>query len=370
MKSMSDITIAIAAGRTGGHLFPALAVAESLMKLDKDLKLYVIGTSDGLESRIAPKSGYEFHSINAIPLRRSMSIKNLAIPFVLAAGTLQSYMLLRKKRTSAVLATGGFLCVPVLIAALLARVKVFMQEQNSYPGLTTRLFARRADTVFAAYSVVKDYLHPDSNIIQTGNPLRPGFDMGNVDDARQHFGLNKNKKTLFIFGGSQGAEAINRYIADNLDRLKQKADLQLLWQTGRTTFDEFRNRFEESGMPGVAIQFIERMDLAFACADLVISRAGAMTLAELAAAGKPAILVPYPFAAENHQEYNAKSVENEGAAILVRQANMTEADMIGMALNLVENDLTLRRMAECSRKLHSPGASETIARIILSEAGQ
>ena len=367
---MSDITIAIAAGRTGGHLFPALAVAESLMKLDKNLKLYVIGTADGIESRIAPGSGYEFHSINAIPLRRSMSIRNLAIPFVLAVGTWQSYMLLRKKKTSAVLATGGFLCVPVLIAALLTKVKVFMQEQNSYPGLTTRLFARRADTVFAAYSVVKDYLHPDSNIVRAGNPLRPGFDLGDVDDAVRHFGLDRDKKTLFIFGGSQGAEAINRYIADNLDRLKDKTDLQLIWQTGRTTYDEFRNRFEESGMPGVAIPFIERMDLAYACADLVISRAGAMTLAELAAAGKPAILVPYPFAAESHQEFNARSVENEGAAILVKQANLAEADMIGMALNLIENDLTLKRMAESSRKLHSPGASETIAQIILSETGK
>ncbi len=123
-------------------------------------------------------------------------------------------------------------------------------------------------------------------------------------------------------------------------------------------------------MPGIAIPFIERMHLAYACADLVISRAGAMTLAELAAAGKPAILIPYPFAAENHQEYNARSVENMGAAILVKQVNMTEADMIGMALNLVENDLTLKRMAECSRKLHSAGASETIAKIILSEAGK
>jgi UDP-N-acetylglucosamine--N-acetylmuramyl-(pentapeptide) pyrophosphoryl-undecaprenol N-acetylglucosamine transferase len=367
---MSDITIAIAAGRTGGHLFPALAVAESLMKLDNDLKLYVIGTSDGIESRIAPKSGYEFHSINAIPLRRSMSIKNLAIPFVLAAGTLQSYLLLRKRRTSAVLATGGFLCVPVLIAAFLAKVKVFMQEQNSYPGLTTRLFARRVDTVFAAYSVVKDYLHPDSNIIQAGNPLRTSFDMGDANEALQHFGLDPGKKTLLIFGGSQGAEAVNRYIADNLGRLKQKADLQLIWQTGSTTFDEFRNRFDESGMLGVAIPFIERMDLAYASADLVISRSGAMTLAELAAAGKPAILIPYPFAAENHQEYNARSVEKNGAAILVKQVNMTEADMIGLALNLVENDLTLKRMAECSRKLHSPGASETIAKIILSEVGK
>jgi UDP-N-acetylglucosamine--N-acetylmuramyl-(pentapeptide) pyrophosphoryl-undecaprenol N-acetylglucosamine transferase len=348
---MSDITIAIAAGRTGGHLFPALAVAESLMKLDNDLKLYVIGTSDGIESRIAPKSGYEFHSINAIPLRRSMSIKNLAIPFVLAAGTLQSYLLLRKRRTSAVLATGGFLCVPVLIAAFLAKVKVFMQEQNSYPGLTT-------------------HLHPDSNIIQAGNPLRTSFDMGDANEALQHFGLDPGKKTLLIFGGSQGAEAVNRYIADNLGRLKQKADLQLIWQTGSTTFDEFRNRFDESGMLGVAIPFIERMDLAYASADLVISRSGAMTLAELAAAGKPAILIPYPFAAENHQEYNARSVEKNGAAILVKQVNMTEADMIGLALNLVENDLTLKRMAECSRKLHSPGASETIAKIILSEVGK
>ncbi len=364
---MSEMTIAIVGGRTGGHLFPALAVAESLMKLDKNVSQYMIGTADGIESRVAPDLGYEFHAVRAIPFRRGMSIRNLAIPFVLAVGTAQSLALLRRKRTSAVFATGGFVCVPVLAAAVLGRIRIFMQEQNSYPGLTTRLFAKRAESIFAAYSVVRDYLHPDSKVVETGNPLRFGFESVDPAEGMRHFGLDPERKTLLIFGGSQGAEAINSYIAENLERLKSKSDLQIIWQTGRIGSAEYAARFKESEAPGVIIEFIERMDLAYACADLVISRAGAITLAELAAMRKPAILVPYPFAAENHQEYNARVVEKRGAAVLVKQSQMIDLDMISMALGLLDDEQSLKRMAESSGALHSPGAADTIARTIISE---
>lgn len=370
MANMSNVTIAIAGGRTGGHLFPALAVAKSLIEMNKDINLYMIGTADGVESKIVPDAGYRFYAVPAIPLRRNLSIKNLAIPFVLAAGAIKSFQIFRKTKTSAVFATGGFICVPVLIAALLGRVSIFMQEQNSYPGLTTRLFAKYAKSIFAAYPAVKEYLHPDSKVVQTGNPLRPGFEIGDRNETVNFFGLDPDRKTLLIFGGSQGAEAINRLIADSLERFSQRKDIQIVWQTGNSEFNQYKQRFEDSGASGVVFPFIVRMDLAYACADLVISRAGAMTLAELAAAGKPAILIPYPHAAEDHQKYNAKLVADKKAAVLIRQEDMVESDLIGKALDLLGDAEKLTAMAESSRKLYTPGASDAIARAILSEVNK
>ena len=367
---MSDFSIAIAGGRTGGHLYPALAVARSLKTMRSDLNVYMIGTSDGMEARIVPESGFEFHAVSAVPLRRSLHPKNLAIPFVLALGTLQSYMLLKRTKAAMLLSTGGFPCVPVLIAARIAGVRIFLQEQNSYPGLTTRLFARKAETVFAAYQSIEDFLHPDAKVVQTGNPLRPGFEVGDRDEGVTCFGLDESRKTLLVFGGSQGAQALNRLISDNLDRIAARDDLQLIWQTGIADYDDCSDRFRQSGVAGVVLPFIDRMDLAYACADLTISRSGALTLAELAAAGKPAILVPYPFAAENHQVYNARLVEKKGAAILVRQDLIEESDPIGIAFKLLSDDRELSRMAANSQKLHRPGASDIIAGALLAEVIQ
>lgn len=364
---MDEITIAIAGGRTGGHLFPALAVAESMKTINKDVNLFWMGTRDGMEARVVPDADFPFFPISAIPLRRNLSLRNLAIPFVLARGTLQSYMLLKKTRASAVFATGGFACVPVLMAARLARTKILLQEQNSYPGLTTRLFARHAVAVFAAYKTAKDFLHQDANVVETGNPLRPGFEIGSRDEGIELFQLDPSIKTLLIFGGSQGAEAINVLVMQNLDRLAEQKNVQLIWQTGTAMFQDCHDSFKESRVRGAVLPFVDRMDLAYACADLVICRSGAMTLAELASAGKPAILVPYPYAAEGHQEYNANLVSEKGAAIVMKQKDIEEDDLVGKALDLIEDSTALERMSESSRKLHIPNASETIARAILSE---
>jgi len=361
LREAGDTSIAIAGGRTGGHLFPAIAVAESLKRMKQQLRLYMIGTSDGMEATIAPKAGLEFHSVSAIPLRRSLTLRNLAIPLVLARGVLQSMRLLKKKKTSAVFATGGFVCVPVLMAARIRRIRFYLQEQNSYPGLTTRLFARKAEAVFAAYKDVGDYLHPDSNVIATGNPLRTAFKVARREEGISYFDLDSDMKTLLIFGGSQGAEAINNYVAANLGRIKDAGDIQLVWQTGTANCDKYKRLLESSGVDGNVQPFIDRMDLAYASADLVISRAGAMTLAELAATGKPAILIPYPFAAENHQEYNADLVARKGAAWMILQKDIEESDLLGKAIDLIKDDNLLSSLAEKAGRLHSAGAADAIA---------
>lgn len=367
---MDEITIAIAGGRTGGHLFPALAVAESLRAMSKDVNLYWIGTADGMEARVVPDADFPFFPISAIPLRRDLSVKNLGIPFVLLRGMLQSLKLLKRTNTHAVFATGSFVCVPVLLAARYAKIKIMLQEQNSYPGLTTRLFARKAVAVFAAYRAVKDFMHPDANIVETGNPLRPGFEIGRREDGMELFNLDAKKKTLLIFGGSQGAEAINQMVKENLQRIISHDDVQLIWQTGDRMYEECKDQFSELHASGAVLPFIDEMNLAYACADLVICRSGAMTLAELAAAGKPSILIPYPFAAEGHQEFNAKLVAERGAAILIRQKDIVEEDLIGKALEMIDDANLLQRMSDASHRLHIPKASDAIAAAILAEVSK
>jgi UDP-N-acetylglucosamine--N-acetylmuramyl-(pentapeptide) pyrophosphoryl-undecaprenol N-acetylglucosamine transferase len=364
---MGKLAICIAGGRTGGHLFPALAVAESLREMRRDIELYMIGTSDGIEARVAPEYGLKFLSVAAIPFRRSLNLRNFAIPFVLAAGTIQSYAILKRMHTSLVFATGGFPCVPVLAAARVAGTRIFLQEQNSYPGLTTRLFARHAEAVFAAYQGVADFLHPEAKVVPTGNPLRSEFEGATRDDGLSSFGLESDMRTLLVFGGSQGAVALNELISGNLSRFASANNVQLIWQTGSEQYEKCREAFETSKARGTVLPFIDRMNLAYACADLVICRSGALTLAELAAAGKPSILVPYPFAAESHQEYNAELVAGKGAAISVKQTAMAASDLVGMAIELVNDQERLDEMANASRKLHRPGAAEVIAGSLISE---
>jgi len=363
----SNGAIAIVGGRTGGHLFPALAVAESIKKMNDKLNIYWIGTADGMEARIVPELGFEFYSIPAVPFRRSAMLKNVVLPFILTAGTIKALSLLRKHKTRTVFATGGFVCVPVLTAASIGRIPIYMQEQNSFPGLTTRLFAKKAKRLFAEYDSVGEYLDPAAEIVQTGNPLRPGFEVTSREDGLAHFGLDNERRTLFVFGGSQGAEAINEQMDASLESLSSRDDIQVIWQTGKLPYDKYVEKFKYSGVHGTIRPFIARMELAYAACDLAICRSGAMTLAELAAAGKPAILVPYPFAAENHQEFNADAVGKAGAAITILQKNLGEGTLVKRALELLSNEKQLSRMSDSAHSLHRPGAADTIAKTIISE---
>ncbi len=367
MTSEYSRSIAIVGGRTGGHLFPALAVAESIRRMDDTFHIYWIGTEDGMEARIAPKSGFEFYPIPAAPFRRSLSLRNLSLPFILSAGTLKALMLLRSKKTRAVFATGGFVCVPALSAATICRRQIYMQEQNSFPGLTTRLFAKRSRKLFAAYDSVGEYLDPSVTIEHVGNPLRPGFELASRSDGITHFELDRDCKTLLVFGGSQGAEAINEQMDVSLKSLASRDDIQVIWQTGKVPFAKYRDRFESSGVKGTIRPFISSMELAYAACDLAVCRAGAMTLAELAATGKPAILIPYPFAAENHQEFNAQAVEKAGAGMMILQKNLGDGTLVDKAIELLDDHARLDRMSKSARSLHKPGAAETIAELLLTE---
>jgi UDP-N-acetylglucosamine--N-acetylmuramyl-(pentapeptide) pyrophosphoryl-undecaprenol N-acetylglucosamine transferase len=356
-----DKKIAIAGGGTGGHIFPALAIALELKKIMPEVEIKYLGKQASMEERLAGKYEIPFVPIPSRPLRRQLSLSNLLIPFTLLKGTRMVKDCLNKNSISAVLGTGGYVSVPALYGARAARVNLFLQEQNSYPGLATKLFAKYAKTVFLAYPQAEKHLSGSINKLSVGNPLRPDFDMVSREEGLKFFELNPGKKTLLIFGGSQGAEALNERARRDLARLNKSGNIQLIWQVGKHNFQSYKDSFEESGIDGVILEFIDRMEMAYASADLAFCRSGALSLSELAACKLPAILIPYPFAAEDHQYHNAIVFGDAGAAKVLRQSELDSFELGDYVSELLADENRLKQMSDAAGGMADLKASETIA---------
>lgn len=365
MKNEGNKNLAIAGGGTGGHIFPALAIATELKRIMPEINITYLGKKNSLEEKLTSRYDLDFSPIPARPLRRKLSLSNLLIPWTVMRGSSITKSILKRNRIEGLLGTGGYVSVPALRGARKAGVKIFLQEQNSYPGLATRLFARHADMVFLAYDNAKKYLSAETNISHVGNPLRPDFTMVSKQEGLEFFGLSPDKKTLLIFGGSQGALALNRKVKDNLSLFKQAGNIQLIWQVGDYEFNVYKQAFEDSGIDGVVLKFIDRMEMAYAAADLAFCRSGALSLAELAACGLPSILVPYPYAAEDHQYHNAKVFDDSGAAIVVRQTELEAFDLAEYVIGLCVDQKKLEEMSSAARSMADLKASEKIASKII-----
>jgi UDP-N-acetylglucosamine--N-acetylmuramyl-(pentapeptide) pyrophosphoryl-undecaprenol N-acetylglucosamine transferase len=365
LRNEESKNFALAGGGTGGHIFPALAIAAELKRIMPEIKITYLGKKSSLEEKLASRYGWDFSPIPARPLRRKLSPANLLIPFTVMRGSSMTRAILKRNGIGGLLGTGGYVSVPALRGARKAGAKIFLQEQNSYPGLATRLFARYADAVFLAYDNAKKYLSAQANITNIGNPLRPDFSMVSKQEGQKFFGLSRDKKTLLIFGGSQGALALNRKVKDNLDIFKRAGNIQLIWQVGEYKFEVYKQAFEDSGIDGVVLKFIDRMEMAYAAADLAFCRSGALSLAELAACGLPSILVPYPYAAEDHQYHNARVFEESGAAIVVRQSELEDFDLAGYVSGLCVDEEKLEEMSSAASAMADLKASEKIANKII-----
>lgn len=369
MKKNEIKHLAVAGGGTGGHIFPALAVAAKMKEIMPEVKISYLGKQGSLEEKMAATGKLDFYAIPSRPLQRKLSLSNLMIPFTLLSGALKTRAVVKHNNIQAILGTGGYVSVPALMGARWAGIRTFLQEQNSYPGLATKLYARKAEKVFLAYPQAKKYLKASGNICPAGNPLRPNFEVIDREHGREFFKLDKNKKTLLVFGGSQGAQALNDKIMRALPVLKYHNDLQIIWQAGKFNFGEYESTFKASGQYGIILEFIERMEMAYAAADLAFCRAGALSLSELAVCGLPAILVPYPFAAEDHQYHNARVFENQGAAKVIRQADLDNFALEEYILKLLGDKDRLERMSTAARSLADPQASEKIVRKIIEVMG-
>lgn len=350
--------IILAGGKTGGHIFPAVAMAEEFKKRFPKSKVIFVGTKDGLESRIVPKYGFRLIFIQAKGLKRKASPENILLPYYVLKSLYQSLRILNEERPDLVVGTGGYVSFPVVFCATLKNIPTLIQEQNSYPGISTRLLALLVDQVCLSYLSSCKYFPTKRKLRVIGNPIREDIIFANKCETLTKFNLDPSKKVIFIFGGSQGSHAINQAVLDSLDFLSE--NWQLLWQTGENDFVYVSEKIKGKRIRCMVFPFIEDMRSAYASSDLVICRAGALTLAEITACGKPSILIPYPFATADHQRYNAEALQREGAAEVILQRDLTGEILAQKLFSLFSDEEKLKKMAEQSKKMGKPDATSLL----------
>ena len=317
--------VIISGGGTGGHVFPAIAIADAIKAEAPETEILFVGANGKIEMEKVPKAGYKIEGLNISGFQRKLSLRNLAFPFKLAASLMKAVMIVKKFKPDVAVGVGGYASGPVLKIANTFGIPTVLQEQNSFAGVTNRILASKASAVCVAYDGLERFF-PKDKIIFTGNPVRKDIldNKINASQAKQSLGLDQNKKTVLIFGGSLGARTINEAVLANADALLGMKDVNIIWQVGKMYHDEYKNCRLAGQKDIKIIPFIENMDMAYSAADIVVCRAGALTISELAILGKAAVLIPSPNVAEDHQTVNAMSLVNRGAAVLVRDVEAKE----------------------------------------------
>lgn len=333
--------IIISGGGTGGHVFPAIAIANALKTKVNDVEILFVGAKGRMEMEKVPAAGYKIEGLWISGLQRSLSFKNLSFPFKLICSLLKAKKIIRKFKPDAVVGVGGYASGPTLRMAALKNIPVIIQEQNSYPGITNKLLAKYADKICVAYSGMERYF-PESKILITGNPVR--HDVIDIKDkkkdASEFFRLDHKKTTILVVGGSLGAVSINESIRKNLE-IFQNQEFQLIWQTGKNYINTAKDIVSDNDDNNIrVVEFIKRMDYAYAMADIVISRAGAIAISELCSVGKPTIFIPLPSAAEDHQTKNAMELVKNKAALMIKDKEASEK--ISKEITDLINDKDLR----------------------------
>ncbi len=357
--------VIISGGGSGGHIYPALAIAEALKKIKADIEILFVGAQGRMEMEKIPAAGFNIEGLWISGLQRRLTIKNLSFPFKVASSVMKSYGILKRFDPDVAVGVGGYASGPLLYAASRKNIPTLIQEQNSYPGITNKLLAKRVDKICVAYERMERYF-PKEKITTTGNPVRGNMKISdsNSEEAYRHFGLDKEKKTILSVGGSQGARSLNEAIADSHELLATQVDkVNIIWQVGKLYFDEFKN--SKSGiLPNVKIlPFIDRMDLAYNIADVVMCRAGAMTITELSHLSQPAILIPSPHVAEDHQTKNAVALVEKGAAILMKDDQATRA--VEESIKLAFDERRLARLSKEIGLMGRPDAAQQIAAMVM-----
>ena len=362
---MSIQRVIISGGGTGGHIYPAIAIANALQEQNPSIEILFVGAEGKMEMEKVPKAGYKIIGLPIVGINRSNLLKNLSFPFKLAKSFTKAIQIIKDFNPDIAIGVGGYASGPLLIAASLKNIPIFIQEQNSFAGITNKFLAKKAKNIFVAYPNMEKFF-PAEKIKWLGNPVRKDLIQleGKKDKAINFFNLSSEKPCLLVIGGSQGARSINKAIAENIAKIAI-SNIQLIWQTGVSFEKEAQEIVQKyPSLKAYVSAFIYEMDLAYAAADLVCSRAGALSVSEICLAGKPSILVPFPAAAEDHQTENAKSLANEGAAILVKDAEASQK-MVDEALKIILQPEKLQEIGLAAKKLAKPMASTEIAEQIL-----
>ncbi|MFY9139579.1 MAG: undecaprenyldiphospho-muramoylpentapeptide beta-N-acetylglucosaminyltransferase [Thermacetogeniaceae bacterium] len=366
--------VMLTGGGTGGHLYPALAVAGLLRKMDPDGEILFVGTGEGLESSVVPKEGYSFCQIAAGKWPRKISVDGIKSLFLLGKGFIQGIRLIKQFKPDAVLATGGYVSVPLGVAAAVLGVPLLLHEQNSVPGMANKLLSRWAEVLFTTFPLDKGSFSSRAKIIHVGLPVRPEILNVRREDGINFFGFEADRLTVLVTGGSRGARCLNQVLLEVYEEIHNDGSfppLQIIHLTGRTEYQQVCHHMAKKGLTTekfgkiVIKPYLEEMEYALAAADLVISRAGAATLAELTARGIPAVLIPYPYATDNHQYHNARFLKDRGAAVLIPEGELTANRLFGELRELIGNVQLREKMAEQSRKIGRPQAGEYIAEYLL-----
>ncbi len=357
--------IVIAGGGTGGHIFPALAVAKELKKTISDVSITFVGTVKGIESKIIPKEGYDIRFIRSEGLVGKDLVSTGRSLLRLPMSLMDSRRILKEIGPDLVMGVGGYSSGPLVLCARLMGIPSLIHEQNTLPGLTNRILGKFADSVAVTYHESMKYFPPEKTYL-TGNPVREEILKGVRDRGCKTFSLDRELFTIFIFGGSSGAHNINHAIGEALVYLESfKKNVQFLHQTGEKDFDAVKEIYSSKGFKGTVLPFAYEMADAYAVADLIISRAGATTLAELTACGKASILIPYPYAAGNHQEINARKLWDAGAAQMVLDRELNGKTLSDMIRFLLEDPDAIGEMERTSQSLGSSEATKKIIELIV-----
>lgn len=354
---MKPFRFIISGGGTGGHIYPALAIADGLKLRHPDAEFLFVGAKDRMEMEKIPQAGYKIRGLWISGIDRKFSLSNLLFPIKLLSSLKTSASIIRNFKPDAVIGTGGFASGPLLQVAENKNIPTLLQEQNSYAGITNKILSKKARKICVAYDHMEQFF-PAAKIVKTGNPVRK--DLLNlpkdVHAARTHFQLDPTKQTLLVLGGSLGSREINKFIAKRLDFL-EKLGVQLIWQTGKLYYEQYKSNDALAHVH--VIPYIERMNLAYTAADVIMSRAGAGSVSELCIVGKPVIFVPSPNVAEDHQTKNAQAVANKDAAIVIPERELKFKFDI-LFENLIKNPENQAKLGENIKKMALPNATESI----------
>ena len=367
------MNIIVSGGGTGGHIYPAITIIRTIQQRVPEARFLYVGTSKGLEADIVPKEGLPFATVELQGFERHLTVDNIRRAAKAMMSVTKAAKIIRDFKPDLAIGTGGYVCGPILLAASLMHVPTLIQEQNVVPGITNKILGHFVTKV-AVGTPEAAKLFPATTVTYTGNPIRSEVMTAEREAGAETFGFDPQRLTLLVSGGSRGARAINRAMIDVLAIAVQHPEVQILHVTGKNEYEDTINRLQQKGVnvadyPHIRVEpYLYNMPQAMAMADLAVFRAGATGLAELTARGIPAILIPYPYAAENHQEHNARALEAAGAARVILNRDLNAQTLSSVLTELLSEPDKLKLMAEASRKLGRPQAAGDIADLALSIA--
>lgn len=357
--------VIVTGGGTGGHIYPALAIARGLLDRDSTTKILYVGTREGMEARLVPSNGLEFAGVSGQGLPRKVGLEMLKVAGKSLRALWETKEILRRFHPDLVIGTGGYVSGPVVLTAALFGVPTLLHEQNAFPGITNKILARIVRRVMVTFPESIQHFGANKKIVRVGLPVRSEIGQFSKVEGAKHFGLRPVNKTILVTGGSRGARTLNQAMITVLKKLAMRPEIQVIWATGKETYQETIEGLKREIVAWERpqwriIDYLEDIPQALACADLCIGRAGAASLAEIAIAGKASILVPYPHAAENHQEHNAQAVAKGGAARIILDADLDGEKLWQMIDELISDSSLIKSMSDAAQELAQPEALSKI----------